>query len=68
MTLAKLGGELNFPNRTGSIIWGLVDIWRPDDFPVSNEEIKSVLKDALTAYQLNGVRHPMMECHALFEF
>lgn len=68
VTLAKLGGELDFANRTGSIVWGLVDIWKPDDFLVSDEEIKSVLKDALTAYQLDGIRNPMKEYFVSFKF
>lgn len=66
--IANEGGGLDYTNKTGSVTWGLVDIWRPDDFSVPEIEIINSLKDALIVYQLRGVRIPMDHYSVNFNF
>ena len=68
VTLAKIGGELDFRNRIGSVLWEFRGIWKPEGFNVLDEEIIPILKEALVAYQLDGVEHPMVEYKVNFNF
>ena len=68
VTIANMGSEFDHVNRTGHITWGLADIWKPEGFHISNSEIISVLKDALTIYQLHGIWIPMNSYKVDFNF
>ena len=68
VTLANVGGKLDYLNKIGSVVWALIDIWRPGDSTISDTVIIPVLKEALIAYQFDGIRNPMTEYKVEFTF
>lgn len=68
VTLEQIDGNLDYPNKTGFVIWGLVNIWRPSDVSISDEDIIKELKSALIVYQLGGVSLPMTDYSVDFNF
>ena len=68
VTVANVGSHLDYPARTGSVKWDLLQIWKPKGFAVPDTEIISILKEALTVYELDGIRHPMNSYPVSFTF
>lgn len=54
VTLDQLG-SVNYKTEIGTRIWRLVDIWKPEDFAVKDQDIVSALKEALLIYGDSGV-------------
>lgn len=43
VSLANVGGRLDYDNSKGSVVWDLLSIWKPKDFILQEDEIIPVL-------------------------
>jgi hypothetical protein len=67
-TVASVGGGVNHIERTGSEVWDLLRLRKPENFLVPDAEIIPVLKEALVVFQYNGIHSPMHDYKVTFTF
>lgn len=68
VTIANMFSTIDRTSMVAEKKWGLISIQKPNSFSLADEVILSVLKEALTAYQYNGIRTPVLSCHVSFNF
>jgi hypothetical protein len=65
--LDKVGGS-NLLADPVVTIWKLVDIRPPANFDHTKEDVLGILKEALTEYQVDGIKWPVKNHQAVFQF
>jgi hypothetical protein len=68
VTIANLFSAMDPSSMTAERKWDLLGIEKPTNFSLADEVIITVLKEALRAYQYDGVRTPVLSCHVSFNF
>lgn len=68
VSVAAVGGHFDYKTKIGAKTWSLIHISKPEGFFVSDAEIVSALKSALTAYQFDGIKTSMIDYPVTFTF
>lgn len=68
VSLANVGGQLDYDNSKGSVVWDLLRIWKPTDFILQDDEIIPILKEALVVYGFSGISIPIIDYRVDFTF
>jgi hypothetical protein len=68
VSLASMGGYLDYPNGKGERTWALIKILKPKEFHVPDVEIIPILKDALITFGYDGIILPIKDYKVTFTF